>query len=43
MPLVDKLENDYSFIGNDGSTFYFHTDKDAPRGRMISIDVSDER
>jgi prolyl oligopeptidase len=39
LPIVDKLEADYSFIGNDGSTFYFRTDKDAPRGRLISIDA----
>lgn len=39
MPVVDKLEADYSFIGNDGSTFYFRTDKDAPRGRLVAVDV----
>ncbi|MBS1793874.1 MAG: S9 family peptidase [Acidobacteria bacterium] len=39
LPLVDKLENDYSFIGNDGSTFYFRTDKDAPRARVVKVDV----
>jgi len=39
MPVVDKLEADYSFIGNAGSTFYFRTDKDAPRGRLVSVDV----
>ena len=40
LPIVDKFEADYSFIGNDGSTFYFRTDKDASRGRVVSIDVS---
>jgi len=40
MPLVDKLESSYSFIGNDGSMFYFETDKDAPRGRVVAVDVS---
>lgn len=40
MPLVDALEADYSFIGNDNSTFYFETDKDAPLGRIASVDVS---
>lgn len=39
MPVVDKLENDYSYIGNDGSTFYFRTDKNAPRGRVVAVDV----
>ncbi len=40
MPVVDKLESSYSFIGNDGLTFYFETDKDAPRGRVVAVDVS---
>ena len=26
-------------MGNDGTTFYFHTDLDAPRGRVIAIDL----
>lgn len=40
LPLVETLEADYSFIGNDGSVFYFETDKDAPLGRVVSVDVS---
>lgn len=40
MPLVDKFEADYSFIGNVGSTFYFRTDKDAPRARVVKVDVN---
>ncbi|HLM61014.1 MAG TPA: prolyl oligopeptidase family serine peptidase, partial [Pyrinomonadaceae bacterium] len=40
MPLIDKFEASYGMIGNDGSTFYFRTDKDAPRGRVVSVDVS---
>jgi prolyl oligopeptidase len=39
LPLIDKFEADYSFIGNDGSTFYFRTDKDAPRGRVVKVDA----
>ena len=42
MPVVDKLEADYGFIGNDGSKLYFRTDKDAPRGRLVMVDVSDK-
>ncbi|MGI8639322.1 MAG: prolyl oligopeptidase family serine peptidase [Pyrinomonadaceae bacterium] len=42
MPVVDKLEADYSFIGNDGSKFYFRTDKDAPRGRIVMVDILDK-
>ncbi len=40
LPIVDKLESNYSFIGNDDSMFYFETDKDAPLGRVVAIDVS---
>ena len=38
-PIVDKLENNYSFIGNVDNVFYFQTDKNAPRGRIVSIDI----
>lgn len=37
--LIDKFENDYSYIHNDGSVFYFFTDNEAPRGRVIAIDL----
>lgn len=40
LPLVDKFEASYGFIGNDGSKFYFETDKDAPLSRVVSVDVS---
>ncbi len=38
--LIDTMENDYSPIDNDGSTFFFRTDLDAPKGRIIAIDVN---
>ena len=31
----------YDYVGNDGSVFYFRTNKGAPRGRLIAIDVTD--
>ncbi|WP_437223280.1 prolyl oligopeptidase family serine peptidase [Planctomicrobium sp. SH661] len=37
--LIDHFDNEYSFIGNDGPVFYFQTDLDAPRRRVIQIDV----
>lgn len=37
--LIDRFENDYSYIHNDGKTFYFFTDNEAPRGRVIAIDL----
>ena len=38
--LIDALENDWSFAGNIGSTFYWKTDKDAPRLRVVAMDVN---
>ena len=37
--LVDTLDNEYSFVGNDGPVFYFKTDLDAPRSRVVAIDI----
>lgn len=37
--LLDEADARYEFVGNTGSRFYFHTDLDAPRGRVIVIDV----
>lgn len=39
MPLIDKIEADYTFLGNDESTFYFRTDKGAPKGKIVKVDV----
>ena len=37
--LLDAADARYSFIGNIDSVFYFNTDLDAPRGRIIAIDT----
>jgi prolyl oligopeptidase len=37
--LINKFDADYSFVDNDGSVFYVRTDLDAPRRRLIAIDV----
>ncbi|MEH2071054.1 MAG: prolyl oligopeptidase family protein [Nostoc sp.] len=37
--LINQFEADYSLIDNDGSVFYFRTDLNAPRGRLIAIDT----
>ena len=37
--LIGNFDNDYSFVGNQGSVFYFRTDLDAPKRRLIAIDV----
>ncbi|MEM6404073.1 MAG: prolyl oligopeptidase family serine peptidase, partial [Cyanobacteria bacterium P01_D01_bin.116] len=37
--LISKFESSYSFIDNDDSIFYFQTDLNAPRGKVISVDI----
>ena len=37
--LLDKFDADYTFIDNDGPVFWFRTDLNAPRGRVIAIDI----
>ncbi len=37
--LIDTFENEYTFIDNQGSIFYFLTDKDAVNRRLIAIDI----
>ena len=37
--MLDAFDADYSFIDNIDTTFYFRTDLDAPRGRVIAIDI----
>ncbi len=39
--IVGHFRNEYSLIGNDGETFYFKTDLDAPKGRVIALNVND--
>ena len=39
LPVIDKFDAEYSFIGNDGSKFYFKTDKNAPKGKIVSVDA----
>ena len=38
--LVSEFEAQYSLIDNDGTTFWFQTDLDAPKGKVIAIDIT---
>jgi len=38
--LIDNFEFDYTFIGSEGSVFFFITSNDAPKKRLIAIDVT---
>ncbi|HEY1149294.1 MAG TPA: prolyl oligopeptidase family serine peptidase, partial [Pseudoduganella sp.] len=37
--LLEAFDADYDFIDNDGPVFYFRTDKNAPKSRIVAIDV----
>ncbi|PPT05186.1 Prolyl endopeptidase [Geitlerinema sp. FC II] len=37
--LIPEFEAQYDFVGNDGHIFWFRTDRDASRYRLISIDT----
>lgn len=38
-PLVTDLTASYALIGNEGSRFYFQTDRNAPMGMVVAVDV----
>ena len=40
IPLITEFENEYTFVGNDDQVFYFKTDNDAPRSRVIAINTA---
>jgi prolyl oligopeptidase len=40
-PLLDSFDASYQFVGNDGPLFWFLTNKDAPRGKLIGINIQD--
>ena len=38
--LVPGLDHDWELAGSLGSTFFFMTNKEAPRGRLVALDVA---
>jgi prolyl oligopeptidase len=39
-PLVEDFAAEYAFVGNDGSELWFKTDRDAPQGKVVAVDVN---
>ncbi len=37
--VVNDRSNSWGYVGNDGAVFYFRTDKDAERGKLVSINI----
>lgn len=40
VPLIDRWEAEYQFLGNDGDVFYLQTDLHADRKRVVAIDIN---
>ncbi|MBE9227964.1 S9 family peptidase [Phormidium sp. LEGE 05292] len=40
--LINEFEASYSFVDNDGETFWFRTDLDAPKGKVIAININNQ-
>ena len=38
--LLNKADAEYAFLGHDGPVFWFRTNLNAPRGRIIAIDTT---
>ncbi|MFJ8066440.1 prolyl oligopeptidase family protein [Psychrobacillus sp. NPDC096426] len=41
IPLADAGDAYYSFIGNKGSTFFVYTNKDAPNGKIVAMNINE--
>ena len=39
VPLMDAYDANYQFVGNDGDVLYFLTNNQAPRGRLVAVDL----
>lgn len=38
--LVGEFEHAYDFVGNDGDTLFFRTDRDAARQRLVAVELA---
>jgi prolyl oligopeptidase len=38
-PVLDAFDAGYTFLSNDGPIFHFRTDRDAPKGRIVAVDI----
>jgi prolyl oligopeptidase len=38
--LISGMENDWTYLGNSGDTFYWSTNNGAPRQRIVATDIS---
>lgn len=40
--IIAGLENDWNFVGHVGQRFYFRTDCNAPRGKIVILDLAND-
>ncbi|HEY6808029.1 MAG TPA: prolyl oligopeptidase family serine peptidase, partial [Gemmatimonadales bacterium] len=40
-PLLDAFDAGYGYVANEGTRFFFATDHDAPRRRLIALELAD--
>ncbi|KAI0786495.1 prolyl oligopeptidase [Abortiporus biennis] len=38
--VIDEYEAKYDYVANDGTVFYFVTNKDAPKYKLVSVDIA---
>ncbi len=38
--VIDNFQHEWSYIGNDGTTFYFQTNLHAPNRRVVALDIT---
>ena len=38
--LLANFDAEYEYVANDGPLFFFNTDREAPRGRVVAIDLA---
>jgi prolyl oligopeptidase len=41
--LIDKADAEYEFVGNNRTSFYVRTDRNAPRGRIVAVSIDNPR
>jgi len=37
--LISEFEAEYEVLGNDATTFWLRTDRESPRGRIVTVDI----
>ena len=43
IPLIDKFEASYRFLGGNAETLWFFSNLDAPNGKILTLNISDKK